>query len=301
MSRWLAGRGRGQDGSGAASDAAGSGVAEVSAAAGGVAAGSAAAGSAAAGSAGASSAAGHGAAGGPAAPGGAARSGRRRPWRAAFFAVAAIAIVIGVGWALLDSKFFVVRSVTVTGTQLTTPAQVRSAASIQPGIPLIRVNTAAVARRVEQIRQVESARVTRQWPNGVAIAVTERTPVLAVPVGTGYQMIDKYGVAVQTLPEPPPGLPTLDFAGPVSSLRGSRADYAAAVVLTELPRPLVSPVATVQAPSASAITVTLANGVTIVWGGTGRAAAKATELTLLMRTHARSYDVSAPETAVSSG
>ncbi len=215
--------------------------------------------------------------------------------------MAAVAIVIGVGWALLDSKFFVVRSVTVTGTRLTTPAQVRSAASIQPGIPLIRVNTAAVARRVEQIRQVQSARVTRQWPNEVAITVTERTPVLAVPAGTGYQMIDKYGVAVQTLPEPPPGLPTFDFAGPVSSLRGSRAVYAAAVVLTELPRSLASRVATVQAPSASAITVTLANGITIVWGGTDRAVAKATELTLLMRTHARSYDVSAPETAVSSG
>ncbi len=275
MSRWLPGRGGALAGSNAAGEDLASGAA-------------------------ASSPGGLGAAANGAV-GGAARPGHRRPWRAAFFAVAAAAIVIGVGWALLDSKFFVVRSVTVTGTRLTTPAQVRAAASIQPGIPLIRVNTAAVARRVDQIRQVQSVRVARQWPNGVTIMVTERTPVLAVPAGTGYELIDKDGVALQALPEPPPGLPTLDFTGPVSSLRGSRAVYAAAVVLTELPRPLASPVATVQAPSASAITVTLANGISISWGGTDRAAAKATELTLLMRTHARRYDVSAPETAVSSG
>ena len=86
----------------------------------------------------------------------------------------------------------------------------------------------------------------------------------------------------------------------MSSLRGSRAVYAAAVVLTAAPVPGLAG-RDVQAPSASAITVTLANGITIVWGGMVRAVAKATELTLLMRTHARSYDVSAPETAVSSG
>ena len=79
--------------------------------------------------------------GGPGAGGG--RPGRQ-PWRAAFFALAAAAIVGGVAWALLDSRFFVVRSVHVTGTHLVTGAEVRSAAAIPPGLPLIRVNSAAV-------------------------------------------------------------------------------------------------------------------------------------------------------------
>ena len=108
------------------------------------------------------------------------RPGGHQPWRAAFFALAAVAIVVGVGWALLDSRFFVVRSVAVTGTHLVTGAEVRSAAAIPPGLPLIRVNSATIAHRVEQIRQVQSARVSRDWPDGVTIAVTERTPVLAV-------------------------------------------------------------------------------------------------------------------------
>jgi len=38
--------------------------------------------------------------------------------------------------------------------------------------------------------------------------------------------------------------------------------------------------------------------VTVLWGGTDQAAAKAQELAILLRTHARYYDVSAPGTAL---
>jgi cell division protein FtsQ len=225
-------------------------------------------------------------------------------WRAAFFALMAIAIVAGVGWALLESRFFVVRGVEVTGTHLVTPAEVRSAAGIPAGLPLIRVNDAVVAHRVEQLRQVQSAQVSRQWPDRVLIAVTERTPALAVPSSSGYQLIDKYGVVVETVSEQPLDMPILDLpAGSAqpSALRGSPAVYAAAVVVWELPRYLARSLASVQAPSATEVTLRLSNGVSIVWGGTDRAAEKAKELAVLMRTHARSYDVSAPGTAVTSG
>ena len=244
-------------------------------------------------------------------PAPAARGPRPRghqPWRAAFFAVAAVAIVFGVGWALLDSRFFVVRSVAVTGTHLVTGAEVRSAAAIPPGLPLIRVNSATIAHRIERIRQVQSARVSRDWPDGVTIAVIERTPVLAVPGGRGYQLIDKYGVVVESSSRRPPALPTLELSavpgsGPVSvpELRGSPAVYAAAVVLHEMPRYLARSVVSLQAQSATEVTLRLARGITIVWGGTDRAAQKSRELAVLMRTHARSYNVSAPGTAVTGG
>ncbi len=233
---------------------------------------------------------------------------RHTPWRAAFFALAAVAIVAGVAWALLESRFFVVRSVQVTGTHLVTGAEVRSAAAIPPGLPLIRVNGAAVAQRVEQIRQVESARVSRDWPDGITIAVTERTPALAVRTGNDYQLIDRFGVAVESASRRPASLPAWQVAaGPgsvpvsVPALRGSPAVYAAAVVLHELPRYLARSVVSVQAPSASEVTLRLARGITVVWGGTDRPAEKARELALLMRTNARTYNVSAPGTAVTGG
>jgi cell division protein FtsQ len=241
-------------------------------------------------------------------PGSPAAGPAHTPWRAVFFALAVVAIVAGVAWALLESRFFVVRSVQVTGTHLATGAEVRSAAAIPPGLPLIRVNGAAVAHRVEQIRQVESARVSRDWPDGITIAVTERTPALAVRTGNGYQLIDRFGVAVESASRRPASLPALQVAagpGPVPAsvpaLRGSPAVYAAAVVLHELPRYLARSVLSVQAPSASEVTLKLARGITVVWGGTDRPAEKARELALLMRTNARTYNVSAPGTAVTGG
>jgi cell division protein FtsQ len=225
-------------------------------------------------------------------------------WRAVFFALMAIALVAGVGWALLESRFFVVRGVQVTGTHLVTPDQVRSAADIPAGVPLIRVNDAAVAHRVERLRQVQSARVTRDWPDKVLISVTERVPALAVPASQGYDLIDKYGVVVESVSEQPLDTPILDLpAGPAqpAALRGNPAVYAAAVVVRELPRYLARKLVSVQAPSSTEVTLRLSGGVSIVWGGTDRAAEKAKELAVLMRTHARSYDVSAPATAVTSG
>src|SRR6516165_8999863 len=52
-----------------------------------------------------------------------------------------------------------------------------------PLAPRARLDTAAVARRVEQITQVQSAQVSRDWPDSVTIAIRERTPVLAVASG----------------------------------------------------------------------------------------------------------------------
>jgi cell division protein FtsQ len=224
-------------------------------------------------------------------------------WRAAFFALMAIAIVAGVGWALLESRFFVVRGVQVTGTHLVTPAQVRSAADIPAGLPLIRVNDTVVANRVERLRQVQSARVTRDWPDKVLISVTERVPALAVPVSQGYDLIDKYGVVVESVSQQPLDTPILDLpaGSQPAALRRNPAVYAAAVVVRELPRYLARSLASVQAPSSTEVTLRLSDGVSIVWGGTDRAAEKAKELAVLMRTHARSYDVSAPGTAVTSG
>jgi cell division protein FtsQ len=69
-------------------------------------------------------------------------------------------------------------------------------------------------------------------------------------------------------------------------------------VLAELPSSLRVTVLSVTVPSPDQVTLGLTGGVTVLWGGTGGAAAKAEELTILMRTHASYYDVSAPGTAL---
>ena len=74
---------------------------------------------------------------------------RRFPWRTTLFALAAAGVIGAAGWVLFGSRLLVVRSVIVTGTHLVPRAEVLAAADIEPGTPLIRLNTAQVAARID--------------------------------------------------------------------------------------------------------------------------------------------------------
>lgn len=215
-----------------------------------------------------------------------------------FFIVTGVAIVLVAVWALLGSSLFVVRSVSVTGSGAVPAAEVIRAAGIAPGTPLTRVDTAAVARRVEGITQVQSARVSKHWPDSVVIAVTDRTPALAVASPAGFALIDKFGVVISQVARQPPGLVLLTPAPALTSLRGSRAVLAAVTVLGQLPPQVRPQVTAVTAASADAVTLHLRGGITVVWGGTDRAGAKAAELRILISTRATFYNLSDPYTAV---
>jgi cell division protein FtsQ len=222
-------------------------------------------------------------------------------WKAAFFAVAALAILVGAVWGLLGSSLLVVRSVTVTGNHSVPRAEVIRAADVEPGTPLIRISTAAVARRVERITQIQSAQVSRHWPDSVVIAVRERTPVLAAASGDGFALIDRFGVVVSHVAKRPAGMTLLVSAPNLAALRGSPAIQAVVIVMRQLPPQLRRLVRAVAAPSANAVTLDLRHKITVLWGGTDRPAAKAAELAILMRTKASFYNLSDPGTAVTGG
>jgi cell division protein FtsQ len=225
----------------------------------------------------------------------------RRLWRAAWFALATAGVIGAAVWGLFGSRLLVVRSVTVTGTHLVLRSEVLAVAGVEPGTPLIRVNTARVAARIDTIRQVRSALVSRSWPDRVVIVVHERTAALALTapvkgdgeVGGGYDLVDSGGVVVQWGASRPADLPLYLTAAPVTALRGDPDLAAAAAVLGELPAWLRHSVASVTAPDSGQVTLRLAGGITVLWGGTDRAGAKAAELTVLMQAHMHYYDVSA--------
>ena len=218
-----------------------------------------------------------------------------------FFGLAAVVIVAVAAWAVLGSGLFAVRSVTVTGAGAVPRAEVLRAAGIVPGTPLARVNTAAVARRVEQITQVQSAQVSRDWPDSVTIVIRQRTPVLAVASEGGFALVDRFGVVLGHAARRPAGMILLTTAADLESLRGSPAVGAAVTVLRQLPPSIRRLVRAVAAPSPDAVTLSLRGGITVLWGGTGRPTAKAAELEMLMRTKASSYDLSDPNVAVTGG
>jgi cell division protein FtsQ len=223
----------------------------------------------------------------------------RRRWLAVLVLVAALGIGGGVTWALLGSGLFAVRSVVVTGTHLVPDSEVIAMADVQPGTPLIRVNTARIAARILTIRQVLAVRVATSWPDRVVITVRERTSALAVALPDGgFDLVDANGVVVQSVTTRPPALPLYTTTQAASALRGDPDVSAAAAVIATLPAALRSSVTSVTAPSPDQVTLRLSSGVTVVWGDADDAAAKAKELAILMPTHARYYDVSSPATAV---
>jgi cell division protein FtsQ len=229
--------------------------------------------------------------------------GENRPpaskWRTIFFGLALFGIVGALAWALLGSRFLVVRSVRVTGTERVAVSAVIAAADVPDGTPLLRVDTGAVARRVEAIRDVASATVTKSWPDGLVIAVRERIPVFAVRMSSGYDLMDPTGVIVTWAAAKPAGLPEYETSLPGNALRGNADLAAAASVLSALPSWLSGSVTEVSAPETGQVTLRLSDNVTIVWGSDSRNQQKSQELRILMKQAPASYyDVSAEGTVV---
>jgi len=236
------------------------------------------------------------------------RTGTR--WRAAFFALAGVGIVAAVAWALLGSRLFVVKSVTVTGTHLVTSAQVVAAADVPLGTSLISVNAGQVARRVEGIRQVASVSVAKDWPDHLTITVRERVPVVAVRMaGGGYDLVDPAGVLVVWSQTEPARLPLYATSVKGGALRGNPELGTAAAVLAELSPALSKQVIEVSASPVQAgsgdtpgevyqVLLGLRDGKTVLWGGTDLAAQKNGEISALLHSGAHYIDVSAPGTVV---
>ncbi len=119
----------------------------------------------------------------------------------------------------------------------------------------------------------------------------------------GFGLVDAFGVTVRQTASKPAALPllTAPVPGPGTSLRGSPAVRMAVTVLGELPPRLRHRVRSVSAQAPGAVTLHLAGGVQILWGGSDRAGPKLRELSILMRARARYYDVSDPGVAVTGG
>jgi cell division protein FtsQ len=216
------------------------------------------------------------------------RRTRRQVWwrRVAIGLAVALPLALA-GWLLLASSLFAVRDVQVVGESRLTARQVQDAAGIVRGTPLARVDTGAAAARVRRLPAVASVSVSRSWPHGVKVTVVERVPVVAVPHGASFQLLDPTGVQVQEVAAAPRGLYRLETASP-------EATTSALQVLRGLPRPLSSRLALLRASSPEQVTLVLRDGRQVLWGGAQDGAAKAAAALALLRMPGTVFDVSAP-------
>jgi cell division protein FtsQ len=239
-----------------------------------------------------------GAAGPERLPGGAATPARGR-WsnrRLTVVAAAVVATAALLVWGVAFSPLFAVRHVRVMGASGAAEDQVRTAAHVPDGTPLLRLDTAAITARVEQVPVVASAHVDTSFPSTVTVTVSLRAAVGYLHVDGGYRLMDRTGAQFQTTTAAPRGLPELALP---TGVLAREAGAAVATVAAALPATLRARVASIQAFDPSAITVLLRDDRVIHWGSAERSGDKAAVLAALLTRPGRVFDVSNPDLVVS--
>lgn len=218
---------------------------------------------------------------------------RRRIWIASIAAV--LALVLG-SLGAAYSPLFSVERITIAGASDLDTAAVEDALSDQLGTPMPLVDESAIKAALIRFPLVESYSLEARPPHELVVRVVERTPVGALQGDAGYTLVDAAGVALSTTPEAPEGHPLLEIEGGL----GSPAFDSAGRVYRSLPDELRTQVATLAASTANDVTLTLADGRSVIWGGPSDSGRKAAVIETLMavRPDASGYDVSSPAAAV---
>ncbi|MFF5186392.1 cell division protein FtsQ/DivIB [Streptomyces sp. NPDC000345] len=243
---------------------------------------------------------------------------RLGPRRLRVIIILALAVVLlggGAVWVLYGSPWTRVERVPVSGTDVLTPAQVREAAAVPVGSPLISVDTGAIEARLRaKLPRVDEVDVVRSWPHGIGLKVTERKPVLLIRKGSNFVEVDDEGVRFATIPEALKNVPLLEMAVSASGSGGSgaaslrrfgehRLVREAVRVAGDMPDAVARRTRALKVRSYDDISLELTDGRTVAWGSAEKGALKASTLSALMKASpaARHFDVSAPTAPASSG
>ncbi len=207
-----------------------------------------------------------------------------------------LALAGALAWVLLVSSLFDARSVQVVGTRELPVDEVRVAAAVPLGTPMLWLDTKAIQARVAAVPRVAGVQVRSALDGTVWIELTERTPVAVVRRGSSAHLVDATGTDYAAVAVRPPGLPELWVArvGPRDA-----ATVAALTVLTGLPEPLRAQVLVVVARSPADVVLRLdngrgGNGPEVRWGGVEQSDRKAAVLAPLLTQPGEVYDISSP-------
>ncbi|TVL90886.1 cell division protein FtsQ/DivIB [Streptomyces sp. SAJ15] len=215
--------------------------------------------------------------------------------------VAAVLLGAGVVWALYGSDWLRAERVKVSGTDVLSSHQVREAADVPLGSPMVSLDTAAIERRLrKRLPRIDAVEVERSWPHTISLKVIERRPEAVIKSGGKFIEVDAKGVRFATVGRAPKGVPRLEMdirRSPGSRRFGAdRLRREAMRAASRLPAAVDRDTRVIRVRSYDSITLELTGGRTVVWGSGERGAAKADALTALMKAapDAKRFDVSAP-------
>lgn len=212
------------------------------------------------------------------------RTGRRRLAVLVGVPVVLVLLVVGV----VFSPLFTVRDIAVEGTGRLAPEQVIAAASPVDGQNLLFADTDAAARSVSQLPWVEKVTVSREWPSGVRVAVTEYDAVGVVDGDDGPLVINERGRVFLRGESPEGAVPVRASADDAGALES------AGKALGALPGELRGTVEEVDAPSAEEVTLRFPEGREVYWGSADRAEEKAEATRVVLTREGQRWNVSNP-------
>ena len=217
------------------------------------------------------------------------RDERRRRTRSWIVGAIALVLLLGAGYVVGFSPALAARAVTVNGAKVLSKNEVLDAAGVKAGTPLVWVDPTTVAERVSGLPAVAQVTVSRDWPDRVHIAVTERKPRLAIPAGGGYLLADAYGVVFQAVENAPSGLVVVE-ADPTSQ----QVLVDVGTVFSSLSAATAAKVSRLEAPTRDGIVLRLRDGSRVVWGSAEDSALKSQVLDALLPLGGTVFNVSAP-------
>lgn len=221
---------------------------------------------------------------------------RRRRWLIAGGAVVALVLFVLAG---VVTPLTAVRTVEVAGTALVDAKEVKQALSQFEGVPLALVDDDDVHRALEPFPLIQRYALERIPPHTLLVRLEERLPVLSMEIDGKFGLYDAAGVKIGTTDSPPVGVPV--GSGGVLDV-SSEAFRATATILRDIPASLREQVGGAAASSGQDVTLTLLNGVKVVWGEDTDTQRKAVVLAAMIKaladTPVEEIDVSSNEAPV---
>jgi len=201
------------------------------------------------------------------------------------------------GWLVFYSSVLGLKTIEVRGAQVLSAATVTGVLAIPEGTPLARVDLAAAEAALQDITQIESATVSRDWPATLVVQLTERSALATVDVNGTTWLVDRFGVLFAQVSEIPPGVVALRVERPAT---GDRAVSAAIEVIEVLDPTIRAILVEIRAVSPTEIELTLTDGRTVIWGSAQDSGRKSQILAGLLAggVVGSVYDVSSPTSAV---
>lgn len=186
-------------------------------------------------------------------------------------ALVSVLAVIGLGWLLFCSPVLKLNATQISVDGLNgwvSEAEVRSLAVEQVDRSLLVVDTSKIASQAKGIPGVFDAKVSREFPHGLAISLTTQRPaaMLKTPSGTVAAVDAQYRVLNVISQSDSVGIPVIEVGDIESSVR-NRSVKEAVKVLDALPESMRKQITKVTAKTQDSVTTELNDGEhSVVWG-----------------------------------